>query len=87
MLRAVKACGKYVPEEWADAADLTGNENLRGVIMPTGPLVESEKKSLWYNEVCEVVFSPLLVLTSIMLVRRIRCLSDPNEVSRKSHIP
>ncbi|KAG8894028.1 hypothetical protein FRB99_001559, partial [Tulasnella sp. 403] len=51
---ATKGVGTYQPSGWGDVADLTGNEELRNVSMPVGPLARADKGSLggylYYNE-------------------------------------
>lgn len=48
---ATKGVGTYQPTKWDDVANLTGNEDLRGVSMPVGQLGELARKGLLYNEV------------------------------------
>lgn len=44
--------GKFQPGEWKDVGEVTGNEELKGVQMPVGPLKDLQAySSLYYNEV------------------------------------
>lgn len=53
--RATKGMGKFQPGEWKDVAELTGNDELKGVHMPVGPLKElGGTNYLWYNEVRQI---------------------------------
>ncbi|KAG9014738.1 hypothetical protein FRB94_010585 [Tulasnella sp. JGI-2019a] len=49
---ATKGCGRWQPKEWKDAAEVTGNEELRGVDIPNGPLEHGDdhRFGLYYNE-------------------------------------
>ncbi|KAG8874614.1 hypothetical protein FRB97_005781 [Tulasnella sp. 331] len=49
---ATKGVGSWQPKEWNDAADVTGNDELKGVDMPIGPLDNGggQHHGLYYNE-------------------------------------
>ncbi|KAG8941272.1 hypothetical protein FRC04_004634 [Tulasnella sp. 424] len=47
---ATKGVGGIVPSGWKDVAELTGNDELKGVVMPVGKFSEDKRKNLWYNE-------------------------------------
>lgn len=40
-----------MPSGWEDVAELTGNDELKGVVMPVGKFDDGNRRSLWYNEV------------------------------------
>lgn len=58
--RATKGVGGIVPSGWKDVAELTGNDELKGVVMPVGKFSEDKRKNLWYNEVRSLPVSCLL---------------------------
>ncbi|KAG8930718.1 hypothetical protein FRC01_002368 [Tulasnella sp. 417] len=47
---ATKGIGGIVPSGWEDVAKLTGNDELKGVIMPLGKFDDGNRRNLWYNE-------------------------------------
>ncbi|KAG8912809.1 hypothetical protein FRC00_003740, partial [Tulasnella sp. 408] len=47
---ATKGLGGIVPSGWKDVAELTGNDELKGVVMPVGKFDDGNRRSLWYNE-------------------------------------
>lgn len=47
---ATKGIGGIVPSGWEDVAELTGNDELKGVVMPVGKFDEKNRQNLWYNE-------------------------------------
>ncbi|KAG8985984.1 hypothetical protein FRB90_004320 [Tulasnella sp. 427] len=48
---ATKGLGESVPSAWKDVAEVTGNDELKGVVMPVGKFKDrNNRRSLWYNE-------------------------------------
>ncbi|KIO19815.1 hypothetical protein M407DRAFT_222126 [Tulasnella calospora MUT 4182] len=47
---ATKGLGGIVPSGWEDVAELTGNDELKGVVMPVGKFDDGNRQNLWYNE-------------------------------------
>lgn len=64
--RATKGLGGIVPSGWKDVAEMTGNDELKGVVMPVGKFDDGNRRSLWYNEVrfLRVSFSSRRPLTN-----------------------
>lgn len=48
---STKGAGSWQPGTWKDAAEVTGNDELKGVAMPLGKLESVAAKYLMYNEV------------------------------------
>ena len=56
LCRSTKGVGRVQPVDWKDCYEALGNEELKGVVMPSGPSQDLNSPGVYlqYNEVCSI---------------------------------